>query len=138
MFGRSCVSFPPNSPIKCKVTAIDVTRSDPAGSDLTRDLSHSDQPDSDQWNFAGRVVERLGPGSCLIDAATQRRINPEDLPGLIAAHGVALLSAGLRKGDRVLIACSLSPSTALVYLGAMYVGLVAVPVEDREIGRAHV
>ena len=133
MFGRSCVSFPPNSPIKCKVTAIDVTRSDPAGSDLTRDLSHSDQPDSDQWNFAGRVVERLGPGSCLIDAATQRRINSEDLPGLIAAHGAALLSAGLRKGDRVLIACSLSPSTALVYLGAMYVGLVAVPVEDREV-----
>jgi acyl-CoA synthetase (AMP-forming)/AMP-acid ligase II len=84
-----------------------------------------------EGNFAGRLVERLGPCSCLIDAATGRTIRPEDLPRLIAAHGASLLSAGLREGDRVLIGCSLSPSSALVYLGAMYAGLVAVPVEDR-------
>ena len=84
-------------------------------------------------NFAGRLVKRLGPASCLIDAATQRTICAEELPRLIAAHGAALLSAGLRKGDRVLIGCSLTPSTVLVYLGAMYAGLVAVPVEDREV-----
>ncbi|MGD0758594.1 MAG: AMP-binding protein [Candidatus Sulfotelmatobacter sp.] len=86
-----------------------------------------------EWNFAGRLVERLGPGSCLIDAATRHTVRSEDLPRLIAANGSALLSAGLRKGDRVLIGCSLTPSTALVYLGAMYAGLVAVPVEDREV-----
>jgi acyl-CoA synthetase (AMP-forming)/AMP-acid ligase II len=86
-----------------------------------------------EWNFAGRLVQRLGPGSCLIDAAARRTICSEDLPRLISAYGAAFLSAGLRKGDRVLIGCSLTPASALVYLGAMYAGLVAVPVEDREI-----
>jgi acyl-CoA synthetase (AMP-forming)/AMP-acid ligase II len=85
------------------------------------------------WNFAGRLVGRLGPGSSLIDAAARRTIGSEDLPRLIAAYGAAFLSPGLRKGDRVLIGCSLTPSTALAYLGAIYAGLVAVPVEDREV-----
>ncbi len=84
-----------------------------------------------EWNFAGRLVERLGPCSYLIDAATGRTICPGDLPRLIAAYGASLISAGLRQGDRVLISCSLSPSSTLVYLGAMYAGLVVVPVEDR-------
>ena len=39
----------------------------------------------------------------------------------------------MKEGDRVLIGCSLSPSSALVYLGALYAGLVAVPVEDRAL-----
>ena len=39
-------------------------------------------------------------------------------------------------GDRLLIGCSLSPSSALVYLGAMYAGLVAVPVEERALKAA--
>ena len=52
---------------------------------------------------------------------------------LIAAYGASLRSAGLRKGDRVLVGCTLSPSSALVYLGAMYAGLVAVPVEERAL-----
>jgi acyl-CoA synthetase (AMP-forming)/AMP-acid ligase II len=86
-----------------------------------------------EGNFAGRLVGRLGPGSCLIDAATQRTISADELPGLIAAYGACFLSAGLQKGDRVLIGCSLSPLTALVYLGAMYAGLVAVPVEEGEV-----
>ena len=109
MFARSCASFRRSFPRKCKVTA------------------------TAEWNFAGRLVERLGPCSYLIDAATGRTICPEDLPRLIAAYGASLLSAGLREGDRVLIGCSLSPSSALVYLGAMYAGLVAVPVEDRAL-----
>ena len=86
-----------------------------------------------EWNFAGRLVRRLGPGSCLIDAATGRTISAEDLPRLIPACGASLVSAGLKAGDRVLIGCSLSPSSALVYLGALYAGLVAVPVEDRAL-----
>lgn len=52
---------------------------------------------------------------------------------LIAAYGDWFVSAGLSKGDRVLIGCSLSPLTALVYLGTVYSGLVAVPVEDRDV-----
>ena len=109
MFVRSCASSRRSSPRKCKVTA------------------------NAEGNFAGRLVKRLGPGSYLIDAATGRTICPEDLPRLIAAYGASLISAGLREGDRVLIGCSLSPSSALVYLGAMYAGLVAVPVEDRAV-----
>jgi acyl-CoA synthetase (AMP-forming)/AMP-acid ligase II len=84
-----------------------------------------------EWNFAGRLVKRLGPCSCLIDAATGQTISPEDLPRLIAAYAASLVSAGLREGDRVLIGCTLSLPSALVYLGAMYAGLVAVPVEER-------
>jgi len=83
------------------------------------------------WNFAGRLVERLGPCTSFIDAATGRTIGPVELPRMIAAHGAALVSAGLQAGDRVLIGCALSPASALVYLGAMYAGLVAVPVDER-------
>ncbi len=86
-----------------------------------------------EWNFAGRLVKRLGPSSYLIDAATGAAISPEELPRLIAAYGAALRAAGLTEGDRVLIGCTLSLSTALVYLGAIYAGLVAVPVEDRAV-----
>jgi acyl-CoA synthetase (AMP-forming)/AMP-acid ligase II len=86
-----------------------------------------------QWNFAGRLVERLGPCSSLMDAASGRTIGPEELPRLIAAYGASLISAGLKKGDRVLIGSTLSTSSALVYLGAIYAGLVAAPVEDRAV-----
>ncbi|MGA7340659.1 MAG: AMP-binding protein, partial [Terracidiphilus sp.] len=86
-----------------------------------------------QWNFAARLVERLGPHSGFIDAATGRTIGPEQLPRLIAAYGASLISAGLNAGDRVLIGCALSPSSALVYLGAIYAGLVAVPVDERTL-----
>ena len=86
-----------------------------------------------EWNFAGRLVERLGSHTCFIDAATGRTIGPEELPRLIAAYGTSLISAGLKAGDRVLIGCALSPSSALVYLGAIYAGLVAVPVDERAL-----
>jgi acyl-CoA synthetase (AMP-forming)/AMP-acid ligase II len=90
-------------------------------------------PAGSKSNFAGRLVERLGPRSCIIDAATGLTIDGEKLPGLIAAHGTALISAGLEAGDRVLIGCALSPASALVYLGAIYAGLVAVPVDERTL-----
>ena len=86
-----------------------------------------------EQNFAGRLVERLGPYSYLIDAANPRTICPGDVPRRIAAYGASLLSAGLKKGDRVLIGSCLSPSAALAYLGAIYAGLVAVPVEERTL-----
>ena len=88
---------------------------------------------SEEGNFAGRIVAGLGAGSSLIDAATGRAIGEEALPRLIVASGASLISAGLTPGDRVLIGCSLSPSSALVYLGAIYAGLVAVPVEERAL-----
>ena len=90
-------------------------------------------PVTAEWNFAGRLVGRLGSSSYLIDAATGGTICSEDLPRLIAAYSASLISAGLRAGDRILIGCSLSPSSALVYLGSMYAGLVAIPVDDRAL-----
>jgi acyl-CoA synthetase (AMP-forming)/AMP-acid ligase II len=86
---------------------------------------------SAESNFAGRLVERLGSDSCLIDAATGRTIGVEELSRSIKAYGASLLVAGLMPGDRVLIGCALSPLSALVYLGAIYAGLVAVPVDER-------
>ena len=86
-----------------------------------------------EWNFAGQLVRRLGKGSYLVDAATGVSVCPEELPQLIAAYGASLRSVGLTEGDRVLIGCSLSLSSTLVYLGAIYAGLVAVPVEDRAL-----
>lgn len=84
-------------------------------------------------NFAGRLVEQLSSRSHVIDAATGRAIDGERLPRMIAAYGASLISAGLEAGDRVLIGCALSPASALVYLGAIYAGLVAVPVDEREL-----
>jgi len=84
-------------------------------------------------NFAAQLVRRLGPSSCLTDAATGQTIPASELPRLITSYGAALVSAGLSKGDRVLIGCTVSPASTLVYLGAMYAGLVVVPVEDREL-----
>ena len=109
MSERSCASLHRRFPRKCKVTA------------------------AAEWNFVGRLVERLGPRSYLIDAATGHTVCPSELPRLIAAYGASLISAGLRRGDRVLIGCSLSPSSTLAYLGAMYAGLVAIPVEERAL-----
>jgi acyl-CoA synthetase (AMP-forming)/AMP-acid ligase II len=81
-------------------------------------------------NFSGRLVKRLGEHSCLIDAATGETITPSDLQPLIAGFGSSLLSAGLKAGDRILIGCISSPSSSIAYLGAMYAGLVSVPVEE--------
>lgn len=100
------------------------------GLSLPREYSVIVTPES---NFAGRLVKRLGPCSYLIDAATGTTICPEDLPRLVTAYGASLRAAGLREGDRVLIGCSLSPASTLAYLGAMYAGLVAVPVPDRDL-----
>jgi acyl-CoA synthetase (AMP-forming)/AMP-acid ligase II len=85
----------------------------------------------DQGNFAGRLVRRLKEDSCLIDAATGQRVSGQDLPSVIAGFAAGFLSAGLRAGDRVLITCGLDPASTIAYLGAMYAGLVPVPVETR-------
>ena len=84
-------------------------------------------------NFAGRLVQRLGKNSHLIDAATGETLPAADVPGLIVGAAASLLSAGLRPGDAVLIGCGLTPASSLTYLGAMYAGLVPIPLEDRAI-----
>src|SRR5208282_5042771 len=86
---------------------------------------------SSELNFAGRLVRRLGPNSQLIDAATGETISAAEIRGLIVGAAAGFLSAGLRTGDPVLVSCGLSPASTLAYLGAMYAGLVPVPVEER-------
>ncbi len=86
---------------------------------------------SKEWNFAGRLVRRLGENSHLIDAVTGQTLLGRDVQGLIVGFAAGCLSFGLQAGDRVLISCGLSPASTLACLGAMYAGLVPVPVEER-------
>jgi acyl-CoA synthetase (AMP-forming)/AMP-acid ligase II len=81
-------------------------------------------------NFSGRLLNRLGQHSCLIDAATGETIPSSDIHRIIVSFGASLISNGLNPGDRVLIGCTLSPSSSIAYLGAMYAGLVPVPMEE--------
>ena len=86
---------------------------------------------SAELNFAGRLVQRLGPHSQLVEAATGQTISAGEIRGLIQGTAAGLLAGGLRAGDRVLLRCGLNPASALAYLGAMYAGLVPVPLEER-------
>jgi acyl-CoA synthetase (AMP-forming)/AMP-acid ligase II len=73
----------------------------------------------------------LGAASVLIDAATGLTVAAEELPGRIAGAAAGFLSGGLQPGDRIMISCSLNPGSTIAYLGAMYAGLVPIPLEDR-------
>jgi acyl-CoA synthetase (AMP-forming)/AMP-acid ligase II len=88
---------------------------------------------SNEWNFAGRLVQRLGKNSDLIDAATGQKFPAADVPGLIGSFAAGFLSIGLQAGDRVLISCGLNPASTLAYLGAMYAGCVPVLVDERTL-----
>jgi acyl-CoA synthetase (AMP-forming)/AMP-acid ligase II len=83
------------------------------------------------WNFAGRLLQRLGESSSLIDAATGQTFSGRELPSLVVGFAAGFLSAELRTGDRLLISCGLIPSSTLAYLGAMYAGLTPVLVDER-------
>src|SRR6516225_8316562 len=83
-----------------------------------------------QWNFAARLVERLGQGSELLDAPSGERLVATELRAAIANFAATFAAAGLRPGDRVLIGCNLRPLSSVAYLGAMFGGLVAVPLNE--------
>jgi len=87
-------------------------------------------------NFVGHIVSRLSERSFLIDAATSETIQPSDFPRLISSFAANLLSAGLRPGDAIVIACALSPASSIACLGAMYAGLVPVPVEESKLAQS--
>jgi acyl-CoA synthetase (AMP-forming)/AMP-acid ligase II len=86
---------------------------------------------SSEQNFAGCLLERFGEDSCLIDAATGETVTGSELPGSIVGFAAGLRSAGFQPGDRLLVSCALSPRSTLAYLGAMYAGVIPVPVEER-------
>ncbi len=82
-------------------------------------------------NFAGLLVQRMQDASYLIDAATGEAISSTELRQRIVRFAAGFLASGVRPHDRMLIACAISPASALAYLGAMYAGIVSVPVEER-------
>jgi len=92
--------------------------------------------ESNDSNFAGRLIRRLGENSHLIDAATGQTLFGKEVPGLIVGFAAGFLSGGLQAGDRVLISCGLSPASTLAYLGATYAGLVPVLVDERALATA--
>ena len=85
---------------------------------------------SAQWNFAARLVERLGQGSELIDAPSGARLAGAELAAAIADFAASFAAAGLAHGDRVLIGCDLRPLSSIAYLGAIFGGFAAVPVNE--------
>jgi len=86
-----------------------------------------------ELNFAGRLIQRLGPNSQLVDAPSGATISAAEIRDSVANAASAFLRAGLRAGDSLLVSCSIGPASTLTYLGAMYAGLVPVPVEDRSV-----
>jgi acyl-CoA synthetase (AMP-forming)/AMP-acid ligase II len=87
--------------------------------------------DSSESNFAAQLVGRLGRNSQLIDASTAETISAEEIRNSVTGAAAGFLAAGLRPGDPVLVSCSLSPGSTLAYLGAMYAGLIPMPLEER-------
>lgn len=93
-------------------------------------------PKCGEANFAGRLLERMEAqrlvgASCLIDASSGETISSSELPQRIRGFAAGLLASGLHPGDRILIACALTPASTLAYLGAMYAGIIPIPIEDR-------
>jgi acyl-CoA synthetase (AMP-forming)/AMP-acid ligase II len=86
---------------------------------------------SSEANFAGRIVKRLGNASSLIDAASAESVPAPELPHRILEFAQGFLASGLQPADRILIACSLTPASTLAYLGAIYAGVVPIPIEER-------
>lgn len=86
---------------------------------------------SREWNFAGRLVDRLGENSALVEAGIGRTFRAKEISEFIVGFAAGFLSNGLRPNDPILISCGLNPSSALAYLGAMYAGCVPVLVDER-------
>jgi acyl-CoA synthetase (AMP-forming)/AMP-acid ligase II len=88
---------------------------------------------SSEWNFAGRLLQRLTKNSVLSDAAAGQTLTGMEISGLLVGFAAGFLSAGLQAGDRVLIGCGVNPASTLAYLGSMYAGLVPVLADERSL-----
>ena len=88
---------------------------------------------SNEWNFCGNLIQRLGDDACLVDAADGRTVSGRGLSNSIVGFAAQFLSAGLKPGDRILIVCGLTSSSTLAYLGAMYSGIVPVLLDERAL-----
>jgi acyl-CoA synthetase (AMP-forming)/AMP-acid ligase II len=84
-------------------------------------------------NFAARLLDRLGPDSRLIDAPTGDTLLAPEILRRVTRSAAAFAAFGLRAGDRVVIGCGLSPASTIAYLAAIYAGLVAVPIGEKDL-----
>jgi acyl-CoA synthetase (AMP-forming)/AMP-acid ligase II len=89
--------------------------------------------ESGEFNFAGRLLQRLGRNSQLIDATSGEALDAAVIRNSILGNAAGFLATGLQPGDPVLVGCRLSPASTLAYLGAMYAGLVPIPLEERTL-----
>lgn len=78
-------------------------------------------------NFSGELARRCRDSSRLINAKTGEIYS--DIEAHIALHARRFTLCGLKPGERVVIVSHLTPATAVAYLGAIYAGLVAVPLD---------
>lgn len=86
---------------------------------------------SPEWNFAARLVDRLGENSALIEASSGQTFHAKEVIERVTGFAAGFLSHGLVPGERVLIACGVDAASSLAYLGAMYAGIVPVLVDER-------
>jgi acyl-CoA synthetase (AMP-forming)/AMP-acid ligase II len=100
----------------------------------SRGISTTELPascDRTPCNFAGCLVERMGPNSFFADATTGEIIKGSDLSKNVIRFAGGLIAKGLSARDRILISCGLNIDSALAYMGAIYAGLIPIPIEDR-------
>jgi acyl-CoA synthetase (AMP-forming)/AMP-acid ligase II len=88
---------------------------------------------SNECNFSGLLLQKLGPHSSLIDGATAHEFPASEVPDFIVGFAAGFLSTGMQRGDRILISCYLTSASSLAYLGAMYAGFVPVLVDERAL-----
>ena len=75
-------------------------------------------------------AERTPSRCAIIDADT--RMTWAELNHAVTRAALALLAAGPSTGDRVALELGTGIPFAVLYLGALRAGLVAVPVKDRK------
>ncbi|HEY9278647.1 MAG TPA: AMP-binding protein [Eoetvoesiella sp.] len=81
----------------------------------------------DSVNFVGWISRHFQPNSSFVNAANGQVFL--GLKSYVCAAANSFIEHGFAPGSRVVIACRQDPETALAILGAIYAGLVVVPVD---------
>jgi acyl-CoA synthetase (AMP-forming)/AMP-acid ligase II len=89
-----------------------------------------------EWNFAGRLVVRLGENSVLTEAASGRTLRGREIGDAISGFAAGFLASGLQPGDRILISCGVNTASTLAYLGTIYAGIVPVLLDERMLAES--
>ena len=85
-------------------------------------------------NFAELLMSRCSSTSELIDAVTGEAIQRGEVCSSVSRAASFLLQQDLEPGDRIVLIVDHSPLTAIIYLGCIYAGLVAVPINASHAG----